>query len=269
MLINKIAQINDMTELSEELSFLRTIGYSGEQDNIYYDYIYKWARILKISKLLDITTNKNILELGGGLSPLQFIFSNNNCKVYNLDQMFTESWFPTQDKFYIRASQSFITESNRNINNINFIQGNIMDTIKTLPSNSIDLAIDTCAMHLFINDELINEITRVLKPNGYLLSVGDIANPYLGKCDNEFYYPKDFQQKISVNPKLQLVKPFDYDTWDNDLKDFVNIVKRKNVNYNDLSLLNMKSDPTSIPYKNIPIYPIHIWTATYLLQKTL
>ena len=31
----------------------------------------------------------------------------------------------------------------------------------------------------------------------------------------------------------------------------------------------MKSDPQHIPYKNIPTYPIHIWTATYLLQKLI
>jgi SAM-dependent methyltransferase len=267
MFINKIAQINDMNELDDELKLLRNIGYSGEYDNIYYDYIYKWARILKISKILNMTNNKTILEIGGGLSPLQFIFSNNDCIVYNLDENFETSWFPTNGKFYIRASNNFINESKQNINNINYIRGNIIETIKKIPSNSIDFAIDTCAMHIFITDELINEITRVLKPNGYLLSVGDIANPFLGRCDEEFFYPKVLQQKISVNPNLQLVSPFDYDSWDQELKDYNNIQKRKNVNYNDLSLINMKSDPSQIPYKNIPIYPIHIWTATYLLQK--
>lgn len=184
-----------MSKLSNELLFLRKIGYSGEYDNIYYDYIYKWARILKISKILEMTHDKNILEIGGGLSSLQFIFSNNNCKVFNLDENFENSWFPTNNKFYIRASELFINESNKNIQNINFIRGNIMDTIKTISSNTIDFAIDTCAMHIFINDELINEITRVLKPNGYLLSVGDIANPYLGKCDNEFFLSKRFCRK--------------------------------------------------------------------------
>lgn len=267
MLINKIAQINDMDELGDELTFLRSIGYSGEFDNIYYDYIYKWARILKISKTLEMFSDKNILEIGGGLSPLQFIFSNNNCTVSNLDGTFDSTWFPTNGRYYTRATDDFVNESNRNIGNLSFIKGDIMDTIKTIPSNSIDFAIDTCAMHIFINDQLINEITRVLKPNGYLLSVGDIANPYLGRCDNEFMYPDEFKTKISVNQNLRLVEPFDYETWDAELKDRSNIVIRKNVDYNNLSLMNMKSDPHHIPYKNIPTYPIHIWTATYLLQK--
>lgn len=269
MIINKIAQINDMYELKDELNFLRKIGYSGEHDCIYYDYIYKWARILKISKVLNMSQNKNILDIGGGLSPLQFIFANNNCSVYNLDETYT-GWFPTHpvhNKFYIRASQDFIDESNANMCNIKFIRGNIFETIKNIPSNSIDFAVDTCAMHIFINDEIINEISRVLKPNGYLLSVGDIANPYLGKYDKEFLYPLDFQKQVSVNPYLKLVEPFDYYTWDKELKNHDNIIIRRNVDYNDLSLMNMKSDPQYINYGNIPLYPIHIWTATYLLQK--
>ena len=268
MLINKIAQIDDMYELTEEINFLRTTGYSGEYDNITYDYIYKWARILKISKLLNmLSKGKNILEIGGGLSPLQYIFANNNCKVYNLDENFETSWFPTKGKYYIRASDNFITESDMHFDNIKWIRGNIMDTIKNIPSGSIDFAVDTCAMHIFINDELIHEITRVLKPNGYLLSVGDTANPHLGNCDIEFYYPVDLQKKITVNPRLQLVTPFDYEHWDEELTDFRNIIKRRNVDYNDLSLINMKNDPKHIPYKNIPTLPIHIWTTTYLLQK--
>ena len=78
MNINKIAQLDDMYELTDELNYLKQIGYSGEYDSIYYDYIYKWARILKIVKLLNKSSETNILEIGGGLSPLQFIFSNHN-----------------------------------------------------------------------------------------------------------------------------------------------------------------------------------------------
>ncbi len=187
--------------------------------------------------------------------------------LYNLDENFESSWFPTNNKFYIRASEDFVKKSNENIHNINFIKGNIMDTIKNIPSNSIDFAIDTCAMHIFINNELINEISRVLKPNGYLLSIGDIANPYLGRFDEEFHYPNVYKDKISYNPNLQLVKPFDYDNWDKELQDYCNIIKRKNIDYRDLSLMNMKSDPKYIGYKNIPSYPIFIWTSTYLLKK--
>lgn len=55
-----------------------------------------------------------------------------------------------------------------------------------------------------------------------------------------FFYPNVFAEKISVNPQLKLVEPFNYDNWDEILKDHNNIVIRKNVNYNDLSLLNMK-----------------------------
>ena len=266
MNINKIAQLDDMSELTDELNYLKQIGYSGEHDNIYYDNIYKWARILKIVKLLNKSSEINILEIGGGLSPLQFIFSNNNYRFFNLDNNFDNTWFPTNGKYYIRASQDFIDKNNKNLKNITHLKGNIHQTIKYISNNSIDIVIAS-AMHVFINDEFMNQITRVIKPNGYLLCICDIANPYLGKCDNEFCYPKDFLLKLICNKNLKIVEPFDYNNWDNELKDYDNIIPRKNVDYNNLSLINMKSDPTKIPYKNIPTYPIHIWTATYLLQK--
>ena len=222
---------------------------------------------MKCLKNLNLFFNKTILEIGGGLSPLQFILANNNCKVYNLDMNFSTGWFPIKDKYYLRASDEFVDESNRNINNIHYIEGDIIKTIKNIPSESIDCAIDTCAMHIFISNELIDEISRILKPGGYLLSIGDTANPYLGRCDKEFMYPPDMLEILSSNEKLKIVHPYNYTLWEQELKDYKNIIPRTNINYNNLSLINMIYDPDSIPYGNIPSYPISIWPTTFLLIK--
>ena len=50
--------------------------------------------------------------------------------------------------------------------------------------------------------------------------------------------------------------------------DFRHIIQRKNVDYTDLSLMNMKNDPKYLNFGNVATYPIHIWAATYVLQKT-
>ena len=341
-MLNRIARINDLRDCPEELAYLRATGYSGEHDCIYYDYIYKWSRMLKVCKDLSLLKNEiTFLELGGGLSPVQFILSNHGCKVYNLDSEFQTAWFPTNGrhyiwkildwyhsvsgkyyigftnasmgkngrnnadikhiqgnifetikafaeksefniwkalhwhhrangKYYIGTTKAFMEESESNISNIKYVHGNIFETIKTIESNSIDAVIDTCSLHIFIGDGtngILEEIYRVLKPGGYLISIGDVANPNLGRFDNEFKYPKDMADAISRNSGLKLIEPYDYDTWESELVDRENIIPRRNVDYNDLSLMNMKNDPGLIPYGNIPSYPIHLWTSTYILKK--
>jgi SAM-dependent methyltransferase len=214
--------------------------------------------------------NKTIAEIGGGLSPVQFMLANHGCNVINMDIDFERTWFPTQGKYYIRASPQFIAESEKNATRIQYMRGSVFDEIKKIPSNSVDAAIETCAIHLFIGDGrngLMDQIARILKPGGYFISIGDVANPHLGKCDHEFQYPKEMAQALCANAHLQLVKPYDYETWEKELTDYTHIIPRRNVDYTELSLLNMKNDPKSIPYNNVPTYPIHLWTATYILQK--
>jgi SAM-dependent methyltransferase len=267
--MNSIAKLDAFDDLVDELKYIQYTGYDKETN---LDYVYKWSSMLKYGKDLGfLAEGKKIVELGGGLSPVQFMFANKGCQVINLDLNFNASWFQTHNKYYKHATPQFIEESEKNLKNIQFIAGNIHDTIKSIPSNSIDAAVDTCALHVFIgdgNNNLINEIHRILKPNGYFVSIGDIANPHLGKSDIEFKFPKDMAFVLSKNPGLTLVEPYDYDTWDEYTKNRQNAITRTCYNPKQLSLKNMLYDPKSIPYNNIPILPIYIWTATYILQKT-
>jgi len=263
---NRVAKINDMIESPKEVELIR--GFAGE-NHFFYDYIYKWSRMIKICKELGLhESGKQIVELGGGLAPIQFILANQGCKIYNLDLFPDSAWFPTNGKFYVGASAEFIEESKKNIHNISFITGDILTTIKNIPANSIDAALDTCALHQFVSDELMHEIERVLKPGGYMISIGDVANPHLGGHDVEFYYPLDLMKMLTVNDNLKLIEPYDYETWESELINTDNIIPRKYIDYNNLSLMNMKNTPSSIQYGNIPRLNINLWTATYVLRKS-
>ena len=279
-LFNRISRIDDLYDDLEEVGYLKNIGYCDSSNNynvIGYCYVHKWARILKIIKYF-ILLKKNIkfLEIGGGLSPIQFILANHGCKVSNLDINFTYSWFPIIGKYYLNATNKFIEESDQNISNIYFIEGNIYETIKNINSHSIDCVIDTCSLHTMIgvydnnmytgnirnesdDAEFINEISRVLKPGGYFISVGDIANPHLGNYNSLFKYPNNMAKILNTNETLKLIEPYDYDTWEDELKTNDNFTKQKHVNFKDLSLINMK-------YKE-PVGGIYLWVATYILKK--
>lgn len=269
-MLNRVARMNDLSEMKEELSYIRSTGYTGEHDVIYYDYVFKWTKMYKCCKDFGLLEKgKTVIDIGGGMSPVQYFLSNHGCKVYNLDINFTDSWFPTiHNKYYTRSSPEFIAESEKNAGNITQVHGDALTSLKSFPSNSIDAVVDLCALHIFLKDgSIMNEISRVLKPKGFMISIGDIANPHLGRCDDEFLYPNDMAKTLSTNENLQLLEPYDYDTWEEELQNYEHLIPRRNVDYSDLSLMNMKNDPSSIPYKNIPKYPIYIWTGIFVLQK--
>ena len=162
---------------------------------------------------------------------------------------------------------------NKNISNINFIAGDMYETIKDIEDNSIDCLIDTCSIHTFIEEnehqiskKLLDQITRILKPGGYLISVGDISNPNLGNYSDLFKYPNNMAEILSQNENLKLIKPYDYKTWENELKDYNNLMVKKSVNLKDLSLINMKYDPIDGPLKG-SFDSVYLWVATYILKK--
>lgn len=269
-MLNRLARINDLYDMKDELAYIRSTGYDGEQHSICYDYVYKWTKMYQCCKDFGLLQpGKKVVDIGGGMSPMQYILANHGCQVFNLDVNFTDAWFPLiHNRYYSRCTPEFIEESDRNLENIIRIRGDALETLRGIPSNSMDAVIDVCALHIFIKDgKIMDEISRVLKPSGHMISIGDIANPHLDKCDEEFFYPMDMAKTLSVNKDLQLIEPYDYQTWEEELTNFDNLMPRKNMDYSDLSLLNMKTDPKCISYHNVPILPIHLWTGIFVLQK--
>lgn len=271
-MLNSLARITELqSDLLQEVTYLNSIGYCLQGNPASnYDSVYKWSKMLKCCKELGLMQkDKKIVELGGGMSPIQFILANAGCDVTNLD-VGEVSWFECVGKYYKGASTSFVEESNKHLNNHRFIFGNAIGSIHALPDNSADAIIDVCSMHIFLGDGtngLVDEIFRVLKPGGYLISVGDIANPYIGGTDEEFKHPSEIQRILTKNSGLQLLAPFDYATLDLEITKAENVVTRKAFDFNDLSLLNLHYDPKSVNYGNIPILPIHLWVATFIMEK--
>lgn len=269
-MLNRLARIHDFYEMKEELEYIRSTGYDGTKDTICYDYLYKWTKMYKCIKDLGILSpTSKVIDIGGGMSPMQYILANHGCQVFNLDTNFTDAQFPViHSRYYHHCSPEFMKTSDKNLHNIFRIKGDAMETLKGIPTNSIDAVIDVCALHIFLKDgSIMNEISRVLKPKGYMISVGDVANPYLGKTDEEFLYPLETARRLSIHKDLQLIKPYDYETWEDELKNYNHLSPRKCVDYNDLSLMNMKYDPSGISYHNVPILPIHLWVGIFVLQK--
>lgn len=272
-MINQLARIGEFADLARELEIIRATGYSGEFDNIYYDYVYKWAKVLNVCGQLGLLEGegKSFLEIGGGLSPIQFLLAQHG-SVLNLDIQFGGTWFPTSGRFYTRASPEFVAAARAGMRRITDVPGGI-ESIVQVPAASIDAVIDVCSLHTFLIDDspgpkrswIPPEIGRVLRPGGYFISVGDIANPYLGKCDREFHFPEKMLELLE-DDSLELLLPADY-SWEEELQDPGGLVPRRNVDYSNLSGLNMKYDPASVGYNNVPILPIHIWPATFAFRR--
>ena len=267
MSLNRIALTDDYSDpdMIAALERVKNSGYTGE--SITLDYVYKWSRLLYCLNKVGKVKDKTILDLGGGLSPIQWFAAIDGARVINLDIGFTGSWFYTVDMLYQHVNPTWAKVAKSADKRITRIAGDIYATIAQLESESIDIAIDVCAMHTFLEDPatLLNQIKRVLKPGGHLISVGDVANP-IARNDNHFRYPQEYADLL-VSGGLKLLEPYDYQTWEPFLTQRENAIARGQFNPDSLDLKAMFFDPASIPYGNVPSYPIYIWVATYILQK--
>jgi len=225
-MLNTLAKIDEYClneKLYNKLKYLKKIGYSGEYDNLNYDATYKWAKILYcLDEVLD--ENKyglTYLDIGGGISPIHYVLSTYG-KVYNLDFSF-DGWFPTKNGYYTKINNEFKKLFDNHKKNIEYIQGDINETIKNIETNSIDCMVDGCSvihmLNSFKNKDLIKEIERVLKPNAVFISVCDILNPFLSNYEDcEFFYPNNLINFFHNESKLKLIQPYDYDNWEEKLK---------------------------------------------------
>ena len=165
------------------------------------DALWKWATIWKVVKELGLLDKPfRCVDIGGGLSPLHYIFSNYG-EVTNVELAgFKRAWFPVNPSgFYVNSKGI-----KHNRKNIKYVQDDFLKYVKKLPSNSIDFFYDSCSLIHFnpkksfsYNDGVsiaMKEITRVLRPGGYFISTSHIAHPdasevrdmihprHLGKC---------------------------------------------------------------------------------------
>jgi SAM-dependent methyltransferase len=179
-----------MDDLQKEIESLYNFGYKMN-----LDAVWKWAAIWKVVKELRLyETHFKCVDIGGGLSPLHWIFSKYG-EVVNVEFAgFSNTWFPVNDNGFYSESPG-IPHDRRNIC---YVQDDFLSYVKEIPDNSIDFFYDGCAFIHFNpqkrfshNDGIVvsmKEIARTLKPGGYFVSASDVAHPDAREV-GEFIHP--------------------------------------------------------------------------------
>ena len=153
-----------------------------------------------ILDVLKISKGQTILDAGCGNGYMAIKFSKRigkKGKVYAID-----------------INEIFISELKKEILEENIILQTEDITQKiSLPSNSIDLVYLSTVFHIFSNiqvENFINEVNRILKPNGILAIINIVKKetsfgpPVEMRCS-----PKELKKKIRLNP-LALTNIGDY-----------------------------------------------------------
>ena len=165
--------------LQDELDYFKKAGYE-----LNWDALWKWAWFLKVAKQLNLFAKPfKCIDMGGGMGPTHFILSNYG-EVINVDTGgFEKTWFPINDQGFYTKSNGLPTIRE----NIQYIQDDFLKFVRNIPNNSIDFYVDGCSMIHFDtqtrysqNDgvlDAVREITRTLKPGGYLISTSHVAHP--------------------------------------------------------------------------------------------
>ena len=78
--------MDDRIELSLELQYVSDMGYANGE--IPVDYTYKWAKMLRALSLLFPSPVINVVDIGGGLSPMQWMLAITGANVTVLDLVF-------------------------------------------------------------------------------------------------------------------------------------------------------------------------------------
>lgn len=185
---NTLVKTHHIEEMWSYFNYFDQVKYG----DLNYDALWKWSGILdSFYQLYGENPQFNTcIDIGGGLSPIHLIMSNYG-KVSNVDDCSHSGgkfsgWFPIKegDVFY-EESPGF----NYNKENIEYINSDFIEYIKTIPDNSIDLFVDGCSLihvgpcsnHSFHDgvSEVAYHMNRTLKKGGYFISTCDVYNPKL------------------------------------------------------------------------------------------
>lgn len=179
--------------INEYINKLERLGYV----EINYDAIWKWASLLYMfDGVKDKLSGNKVVDAGGGLSPVCAIISELGFKYDNVERKFGANWFPKDIGLDVVETD-----------NLKLIEMDFLDYTKNVESNSVDVVIDGCSIiHFDPNKEYkqsglyatYNEISRILKDDGFLIVVSDILHPYSEVEDDtgEFMNPKELIKRI-------------------------------------------------------------------------
>lgn len=253
-MINSVLKREHIKKLEDEFNFLNKIGYG----DLNYEALYKWACVMynvKKTGLLKQNNDLNFVEIGGGLSPVQFYFSN-FAKVTNIEiwvRGIYNTWFPTEkDLLYSKCIRD---EFRFNRDNITFLKEHFYNFANRQQSNSFDLVYDCCsAIHInrnkkeieFVFPEFLKHVHRILKPGGFFIATMDIMHPS-NKEYKEFLHIETLLNMIN-NSDLNLVSEYD-----SNIEDFFLDLEKlhKPVNKTDICYKSTKGS-CSMECKNLP-----------------
>lgn len=181
---------SNIKHLNYEMDLLETLGYN----QVNYDARWKWASLLnmffQIQKELPKGYKPEILEAGGGHSPIGFLLSKIS-NYTNVDADFNDRWFPSNIGVALPLLNQRVVEQD------------FLSYCATIQDSSIDIVLDGCSIiHFNTTPKRINkglydtclEIKRILKPGGSFIIVSDSLYPEeeVNLKDNkgEFLYPQ-------------------------------------------------------------------------------
>lgn len=124
--------------IQKEIDLIYSWGYGV----LNFDAVFKWANIIHEfhKKFGKSPRNLNILDIGGGLGPLDLYFTNFG-KVTNIDLSHKETWYPTDSNGILIGAGG----PKYNIDNLQRITGNFFLVTKTFQQN-FDFIYDSCSM---------------------------------------------------------------------------------------------------------------------------
>ncbi len=178
--------------LKKYIKFFDQIGYG----NLNFSGIYKWSSILyNIDNTFPSkTSNLKILDIGGGLGPLDQILTKYG-NVYSIDlKNDRETWFPTNENYFHKLyKERFYNESKGFLfdkEKLNRICCNFWELSKFFDESYFDLIVDGCSMIHFSNYGKKNDtfesifksgkiIHKLLKDDGVFITTSDVATPWL------------------------------------------------------------------------------------------
>jgi len=134
--------------------------------NINYDHFWKWASIWKMERELHLAGDRIYLDVGGGSSALQHIFSH-SAFVYNIDR---------RPRFFEKRVKGITIPSVEA--RIKLIRNNFSIVTTELEKDSVDFAYDSCSLTHFPDvKRSIRSMFSVLKPGGFFAAATDVLHP--------------------------------------------------------------------------------------------
>lgn len=168
--------------LAPYIDILKELGY-GELN---FDAVYKWSTIMfNVEEAAKKLNRKlRILDIGGGLGPLDQIFTKYGTVVSIDIKNDRSTWFPVSENSFYKDSSGFDYQ----LENLERVCVDFWKIEKLFEHESFDVVYDSCSMIHFSNYGRENDtplsvfkasriVHNLLKSDGFFIVASDVATP--------------------------------------------------------------------------------------------